>query len=299
MTFNNTTKPCAICEDVSCSDVRLLYHFPDYDVLTCSRCGLVYVNEMFTPEKGEGIPEGYKAIYLPAEELFQVRSEHDVARINARVPERGKLLDVGCGVGYLLRAARAKGWEVAGLDLDETAVRIARQAGLNVHWATADEMPFPEATFDVVTFLNVVEHLPWPHSTLTAIYKALKPGGILVLETPTDDFPLKHVARLLFRCSGGRITLPVRLLYNSQHTGGHVYRYSRCTITLLLEKFGFQVEEILPGENPPFRLYLSKRNFGKPPLVRILNAVAFSMVFAAVKLTGLHSRMVVYAHKPG
>jgi 2-polyprenyl-3-methyl-5-hydroxy-6-metoxy-1,4-benzoquinol methylase len=298
MVSSDTVKPCAICEDISCSDIRLLYHLQDYDVLTCSRCGLIYVNQMFEPEKGEGIPEGYDAIYLPAEELFRVRSEQDLARIDARVPERGRLLDVGCGVGYLLRAAQAEGWQVAGLDLDRAAVDIAQRAGLDVHWATADEMPFPEATFDVVTFLNVVEHLPWPHSTLTAIYRVLKPGGMLVLETPTDDFPLKHVARLLFLLSGGRITAPVRLLYSSQHTGGHVYRYSRGTVTSLLEKFGFRVKEILPGENPPFRLYLSKRNFRKPFLMRALNTVAFGVLFAGVKLTGLHSRMVVYARKP-
>jgi 2-polyprenyl-3-methyl-5-hydroxy-6-metoxy-1,4-benzoquinol methylase len=259
---------------------------------------LVYVNQMFESERGEGIPEGYAAIHLPAEELLRVRSEHDLARIDARVSERGRLLDVGCGVGYLLRAAQAEGWEVTGLDLDRAAADIAKQAGLDVHWTTADAMPFPEATFDVVTFLNVVEHLPWPYSTLTAIYRVLKPGGMLVLETPTDDFPLKHVARLLFQLSGGKITTPVRLLYSSQHTGGHVYRYSRSTITLLLEKFGFRVEEILPGENPPFRLYLSKRNFRKPLPVRVLNTSVFSVLFVAVKLLGLHSRMVVYARKP-
>lgn len=298
MASSDTIKPCAICEDASCSDIRLLYHLQDYDVLTCSCCGLVYVNQMFEPEKGEGIPEGYEAIHLPAEELFRVRSEHDLARIDARVPERGKLLDVGCGVGYLLRTAQAEGWEVAGLDLDQAAVDIAKQAGLDVHWATADEMSFPEATFDVVTLLNVVEHLPWPHSTLTAIYRVLKPGGMFVLETPTDNFSLKHVARLLFRLSGGKITTPVRFLYSSRYKGGHVYRYSQSTITLLLEKFGFRVEEILQGENPPFRLYLSKRNFRKPFLVRVLNTVAFGIVFAGVKLAGLHSRMVVYARKP-
>ena len=297
MISGDTIKPCAICEDASCSDIQLLYHLEDYDVLTCSRCGLVYVNQMFEPEKGEGIPEGYEAIYLPAEELFRVRAEHDLARIDARVPERGKVLDVGCGVGYLLRAAQAEGWEVAGLDLDRAAVDIAKQAGLDAHWAVADEMPFPKETFDVVTFLNVVEHLPWPHSTLEAIYRVLKPGGMLVLETPTDDFPLKYTARLLFRLSSGKITTPVRLLYSSQYKGGHVCRYSRRTIKLLLEKFGFRVEEILPGENPPYRLYLSKRNFRQPFLVRVLHTVAFGVVFAVVKVTGLHSRMVVYARK--
>jgi SAM-dependent methyltransferase len=290
-------KPCAICNQPR-QGVELLYHLPDYDVLKCQCCGLVYVNQMFKSEKGEGIPEGYDAIYLPAERSFLIRSEHYLERIERVTGDNhGKILDVGCGVGYFLRIARERGWSVAGVDLDKAAVDIACQHGIDVRWETIEKMPFPDNEFDVVTMFNAIEHLPAPRIALNEVWRVLRPHGLFVLETPTDDFPLKYPIRLLYRLSGSRITQPIRYLYSSKNTGGHVYRFSRETITKILEKAGFAVQKISDGENPPFRLYLSKRNFQKGWPVKAGNFLAFGSVFGLVKLIGLHSRMVVYSRK--
>jgi 2-polyprenyl-3-methyl-5-hydroxy-6-metoxy-1,4-benzoquinol methylase len=292
-----TVKPCAICGEPS-QDVELLYHLLDYDVLICRRCGLAYVNQTFETEKGEGIPEGYDAIYLPAERSFLARFEHNLEHIEDVVNDgRGKICDIGCGVGYFLRVAQERGWAVAGIDLDKAAVDIARQHGIDVRWETVEEMSFSDDEFNVVTLFNVIEHVPAPQIVLGEIRRVLKPSGLFVLETPTDDFRLKHPIRLLYRLSGGKITQPIRYLYSSRETGGHIYRFSRETITKILEKMGFDVQKIVPGENPPFRLYLSKQNFQKSWPVKAANFLAFGLVFGLVKLVGLHSRMVVYARK--
>lgn len=295
--LDTTVKPCAVCGE-SNQEVVLLYHLPDYDVLTCRRCGLVYVNQTFETEKGEGIPEGYDDIYLPAERSFLARFERNLESIEDLVGgHRGKILDVGCGVGYFLRVARERGWAVAGIDLDQAAVDIARQHGIDIHWETVEEMSFSDNEFDVVTLFCVIEHLPAPQTALERIWCVLKPGGLFVLETPTDDFPLKYPIRLLYRLSGGKITQVIRYFYSSRDTGGHIYRFSRKTITRILERTGFQVQKICAGENPPFRLYLSKRNSGKTWLVKAANFFVFGLVFGLVTLTGLHSRMIVYARK--
>lgn len=292
-----TVKPCAICSELG-QDVELLYRLPNYDVLICRCCGLVYVNQTFETEKGEGIPKGYAAIYLPAERYFLARFERNLECIEDLVGDsRGKILDIGCGVGYFLRVARERGWDVAGLDLDKAAVDIACQHDIDVRWEVADEMSFSDGEFDVVTLFNVIEHLPAPQMTLKEIRRVLKPGGLFVLETPTDDFALKYPIRLLYRLSGGKITQPIRYLYSSRDTSGHVYRFSRETITRILEKAGFEVQKIHAGENPPFRLYLSKRNFRKSWPVKVANFLIFGSIFGLVTLIGLHSRMVVYARK--
>jgi 2-polyprenyl-3-methyl-5-hydroxy-6-metoxy-1,4-benzoquinol methylase len=291
-----TVKPCAICGEVN-QDVELLYRLPDYDVLTCRTCGLVYVNQTFKTEKGEGIPAGYNAIYLPAQRSFLARFEHNLDCIEDLEDSRGKILDIGCGVGYFLRVAQERGWVVAGVDLDKAAVDIARQYDIDVRWETVEEMPFSDDEFDVVTLFNVIEHLPTPRVALEEIRRVLKSRGLFVLETPTGDFHLKYPLHLLYRLSGGKITRPIRYLYSSRDTGGHIYRFSRETITRIFEKTGFEVQRIRAGENPPFRLYLSKRNFQKDWPVKAANFLVFSLVFGLVKLTGLHSRMVIYARK--
>jgi len=295
--FDTTVKPCAICSEMS-QDVELLYRLSDYDVLICQCCGLVYVNQTFEMEKGHGIPGGYDAIYLPAERSFLARFERNFECIEDMVDgSQGKILDIGCGVGYFLRVARERGWVVAGVDLDRAAVDIARQHSIDVCWETVEEMSFSDNEFDVVTLFNVIEHLPTPQIALEKIWRVLKPRGLFVLETPTDDFPLKYPIRLLYRLSGGKITQPIRYLYSSRDAGGHVYRFSRETITRILERAGFEVLKVCAGENPPFRLYLSKRNFGKGWSMKAANFLVFGLVFGLVKLTGLHSRMVVYARK--
>lgn len=297
LTLDTIVKPCAIC-DKSSQDVELLYHLSDYDVLICRSCGLAYVNQTFKSEKGAGIPEGYGAIYLPAERSFLARFERNIKRIEGLVGEnQGKILDIGCGVGYFLRVAQERGWVVAGVDLDKAAVDIACQHGLDVRWETVEEMSFSDNEFDVVTLFNVIEHLSAPQMTLEKIWRVLKPRGVFVLETPTDDFLLKYPIRFLYHLSGGKITQPIRYLYSSRDTGGHIYRFSRETITRILEKTGFEAQKICAGENPPFRLYLSKRNFGKSRPVKAANFLIFGLVFGLVTLAGLRSRMVVYARK--
>jgi 2-polyprenyl-3-methyl-5-hydroxy-6-metoxy-1,4-benzoquinol methylase len=291
-----TMKPCAICDESS-QDVELLYHLSDYDVLICRCCGLVYVNQTFKAEKGEGIPEGYDTMYLPAECSFLARFERNLEFIDDMVEGNpGKILDIGCGVGYFLRVAHERGWGVAGVDLDRAAVDIARQHGIDVRWETVEDMSFSDEEFDVVTMFNVIEHLPAPQIALKEIRRVLKPGGLFVLETPTDDFPLKYPIRLLYRLSGGKITQPIRYLYSSRDTGGHVYRFSRETIAKMLKRVGFKVQRIHSGENPPFRLYLSKRNFRKGWLIKAVNFLVFGLVFGLVELARLRSRMVAYAY---
>jgi 2-polyprenyl-3-methyl-5-hydroxy-6-metoxy-1,4-benzoquinol methylase len=294
--FDTPVKPCAICGTLR--DVELLYHLPDYDVLVCRDCELVYVNETFETEKGEGIPEGYDAIYLPAQDFFLDRAKRSLECIEGWVGDRrGRMLDVGCGVGYYLRAARERGWSVAGVDLDKAAVDIACRHGIDVRWELAEEMSFSNDEFDVVTLFNVIEHLPAPRMTLQAVRRVLKPGGLFVLETPTDDFPLKYPIRLLYGVSRGRIAQPIHHLYSNRDNGGHIYRFSQKTITRILEKTGFEVQKISAGENPSFRLYLNQRSFRKGWSMKAANFFAFALAFGLVKLTGLHSRMVVYARK--
>lgn len=281
--------------------VDVLYHLPSYDVLICRNCGLVYVNRSFASQKGEGNPEGFKAIYLPAEESFLLRFRRNLQQIEALTgANRGRLLDIGCGVGYFLMVAQQRGWSVAGVDLDKSAVDIARKHGLGVRWETVEDMPYADESFDVVTMFNVLEHLPVPKLALINIHRALKPGGLLVMETPTDDFALKYLAHLLYKVSRGSLNTPIRYLFSGTDVEwGHMYRFSRRTITNILEKTGFRVLKIQAGENPPFKLYLSKRNLGKKWLAKAFNYVVFGLAFTLVGVTGMDSRMVVYARKGG
>jgi 2-polyprenyl-6-hydroxyphenyl methylase/3-demethylubiquinone-9 3-methyltransferase len=95
-----------------------------------------------------------------------------------------KVLDVGCGGGILAESMAARGADVVGIDLSEKALKVAElhllESGLGVRYEAvsaedlADRQP---GSFDVVTCMELLEHVPDPASTVTACARLLKPGG--------------------------------------------------------------------------------------------------------------------------
>ena len=97
---------------------------------------------------------------------------------------QGRLLDVGCGSGWLLESMQSLGWTVEGVDLDPRAVEGARSRGLRVHLGHVDQLNLPAESFDVVTMSHYIEHVYEPAAVIAACYRLLKPAGRLVMVTP-------------------------------------------------------------------------------------------------------------------
>ena len=98
-----------------------------------------------------------------------------------------RLLDVGFGNGGFLRLAEQMGWQAEGIDFDQEAVAVAISKGLKARCANAGGLDLHAATFDVITISHVIEHVYNPIGVLEELFKALKPGGMLWIETPNLD----------------------------------------------------------------------------------------------------------------
>lgn len=101
-----------------------------------------------------------------------------------------QLLDVGCGGGILSEALALRGAEVTGIDLAEQALQVAKlhalESGVKVdYFKTSVEQLADEKNtcFDIVTCMEMLEHVPAPESVLQAIGKLVKPGGHVFLST--------------------------------------------------------------------------------------------------------------------
>jgi 2-polyprenyl-3-methyl-5-hydroxy-6-metoxy-1,4-benzoquinol methylase len=106
---------------------------------------------------------------------------------NLPKPKPGmRILDVGAGNGDFLNFARACGWNVVGVDLDEKAVEAGRSRGLDVRNGTIEAIGEDEQ-FDGITMSHVIEHVYDPQALLEACYKRLKPGGWVWVDTPNID----------------------------------------------------------------------------------------------------------------
>lgn len=97
----------------------------------------------------------------------------------------GRLLDIGCGYGWFLDAARRSGWRVAGIELSPESVDFAtRRLSLDVALGAIETMPPPEQQFDAITLWHSLEHMRDPRKTLAWIGAALRPNGAVLIAVP-------------------------------------------------------------------------------------------------------------------
>lgn len=125
--------------------------------------------------------------FKPLHQLNPLRLEwiDSTARINGK-----KVIDIGCGGGILAESMAARGAQVTGVDLSEKALGVARlhlfESGQSVdyrHISAEDIAKEAPGTFDVVTCMEMLEHVPDPASTIRACATLVKPGGQVFFST--------------------------------------------------------------------------------------------------------------------
>lgn len=101
---------------------------------------------------------------------------------------RGCAIDVGCGDGAFLEALAREGWEVYGTELSNSIAATARERfGDRIRVGSLQEAGFAAASFDLITFWHVLEHLDAPDRALTEARRLLKPEGRIVVAVPNID----------------------------------------------------------------------------------------------------------------
>jgi 2-polyprenyl-3-methyl-5-hydroxy-6-metoxy-1,4-benzoquinol methylase len=159
-----------------------------------------------------------------------------------------RVLDVGCGNGWLAGRFRDLGCNVVGVDLSEQGIAIARRAFPEVRFEllAADDRLLArlgEAPFDLVISTEVIEHLYDPRSFVRGCCHALRPGGRFVLSTPYHGYA-KNLALAL----AGKWDAHANPLWD----GGHIKFWSRATLGQLLLESGFTDVRFRGAGRAPF-----------------------------------------------
>ncbi len=177
----------------------------------------------------------------------------------------GKLLDVGCGPGWIL-SALGNEWEKHGIEVSQFASKHASQFG-KIHNGVLED--FAGSNFDVVVMNHVIEHIPNPIDAIKRVHNLLKKGGTLILGTPDFD---SGAAR--------RYGSNFRLL----HDPTHVSLFSADSMHRCLRDHGFKIKYV---EYPFFDTIW----FNKEDLLKMLDDTIISPPFYGSAMTFLCERI--------
>jgi 2-polyprenyl-3-methyl-5-hydroxy-6-metoxy-1,4-benzoquinol methylase len=239
---------CNLCKS---EKGRVLYKFSDYPdvrggaVIRCRNCGLVYrywPNEKGS-EKWEQGPLNPMADY-PSK--FDEKRRKIFSRIIDEIEsfrETNRILDVGSGEGHFLKLCFEKKWRAYGVEVKSDLLEGCKKVdGINVSRGSFEELNFQENFFDVVTFINVLEHMEDPWGALKKAHQIIRPGGGILIRSPNGAL---HVR-------GRQI---VRKVYRIAKSAKHFdtftisrYAFDRNSILSYLRRSGF-VKCTVDGDN--------------------------------------------------
>ena len=169
--------------------------------------------------------------------------------------------DVGCERGELLHVLKQSGWHVCGTQLSQPAADFARrQFGIEVFVGELPEAPFANDVFDMVTMIEVLEHLPDPEAYLAHVSRMLRAGGIFWVEVP-------NAGSFTAKLCGKRW-----LHHDPEH---HFWSFTKDGVVHLLRRYGFAVERVyhLGWEYSPIGCVQSWLNFLPGPRNRVFHMV--------------------------
>ena len=215
---------------------------------SCRSCATVFTASLPSASESYDYQSYYHDGNLAVPAFVEQRLQQIVATFDDR-RRSNRWLDVGCGAGALMHAARSRGWDVMGTEVAAQPAERLRSEGLDVLLGDLPSLDLPGSAFDVVSLIEVLEHLPDPDAQLRACAAALRPGGALYLTTP-------HARGLSGRLLGDRWTIVA--------PPEHLQLYSVAGLRAALARLGL-VESTLRTEGADPRALVAAVRPGRGP----------------------------------
>jgi SAM-dependent methyltransferase len=199
----------------------------------------------------------------------------------------GRVLDVGCGSGALLRILRDGGWDAVGVETSPEAVAEASKQNLEVSLGELPDMSFEHATFDAVIMKHSLEHTHDPAAVLREVAQILRPRGIAVIGVP-------NMASLEARAFGS--------CWRQIDAPRHLYHFTPVTLNLLLSKSGlvpFSIRHDPSSQSLSWSLnYLSGRRFERVFVNYVTYGLLYPLTSFVSNVLRSGTSIVAYARRP-
>jgi len=239
-------------------------------IVKCRKCGLMYANPQLdnvtdvekdytlsrNDDEDAALTVSQKFTlqhqqYLQ-KQFLQLKDYREILDFTEK-GNKGIFLEVGSFAGTFLYEAKKRGWSVVGVEPLELPALYSEELGVPVIRSYFEEADIPAQSLEVIVATHVIEHVPDPSRFFDKAYQSLKPGGKLVLETPTyDSFAFsffRHRERSI-RCSGHLYFFTLRSLKRLAEKGGFsVVKQQKVGRTLTLDRLFYNFGVITGMEN--------------------------------------------------
>ena len=292
-----TLDRCLACGAATLKRLAMRYEWQGlaFPAFECPACGM---RGLRVQPVGETLARMYSAEYFQTdfrcgrsevdsfnEEAFRAENAGMLDRFE---PYRGqgRLLEVGCASGLLLKHARERGWQVTGLELSSAAASHARGLGLMVHEGSLESVALPDATFDFVYMGDVLEHVPDCRDAAARVAKLLAPGGHFMVRGPITTHSLaRRLGLALYGAAGRAIVL--------REPPYHLWEFTPASLTRLMRAVGLDVVALEQSKIPPGRphghksaaqqMIMGALDAMNLPLTRTFNALGDRAILVARK----------------
>jgi SAM-dependent methyltransferase len=247
---------CLACGSRAIASLPLAYEFRGrFPAARCRDCGMRFLRVQPAPA---ALAELYGAAYFDRdfrcgrsdqgywdESAFRDENAGLLREFESLGPP-GRLLEVGCAGGWLLRHAAERGWKVLGVEVSAPAVAHARSLGLEIHHGGLADAGLPDGGFDLVYLGDVLEHVPDCRATLLEAARLLATGGHVYLRGPITTHSLARRAALAACGLAGR-TLVLR------EPPYHLWEFTPRSLRRLFDACGLAVVRLRQSKIPPGR----------------------------------------------
>jgi len=221
---------CPLCGKDEGSLIFLKEGFPH---VRCNSCGMVYVNCLLRKDALNSLYENedtYSEILTNEvqKKMDRLKFSYFLDLIEEKNPNKGTILDIGCGPGFFLTIAMSRGWSVTGCEFNQSCIPLLKKANISVIDRPIEEANIYPGSFNCVTLFTVLEHIPDPKNLLNEVHKILVKGGFVGILVPNID------------------ALVNRILHEKSPTFSgdvHINLFSSKTMIKMLEETGFEIVE--------------------------------------------------------
>lgn len=187
--------------------------------------------------------DGNKSLF---EKMYQfvktIALKNKLKLINSESP-KGRILDIGAGVGDFLSVAKNDGWEIIGKEPSEKAKAIAQKKGV----VFVNELSELESnSFDVITMWHVLEHVPDLENQIAELKRLLKPNGTILIAVPNfKSFDANH-----YKHFWAAYDVPI-----------HLWHFSKTAIKKLFQNQNLELVKVLPMKFDSFYVSLLSEKY--------------------------------------